>query len=186
MKTIRTNCFETNSSSTHSLTLHSVNKDAKLTTTFLPDENGGITTKIQDCSDLESTIQDRLSFLISWANFTGVQENFDRVVKVVEEFTKMKLTVQRQMLVDVPGKKYPERVWKEVTTVDPQNIANSDLDEDEFEELVSDEFYKFYIDEYNKGSFAADANEIIKDEKLILLFIFSSSGGFSREIYYDG
>ena len=90
MKTIRQNCFETNSSSTHSLTLHAPSSVARPTTTFLANEEGFIDVELDhDPSDGDGSMNNRLKFLLSFAYLTGNQKAFDQVKNIVETFTKI-------------------------------------------------------------------------------------------------
>lgn len=173
MKTIRPNCFETNSSSTHSLTLHAPTAVGRPVTTFLPNEEGVIEIRLsQSPSELESCLTDKLSFLLSYAYAAGDQAKFDNVRAVVEKFTgiPVKITLNK-----CDGKIC---VTAEITEVPAENSAD-DLED----------FAGVFTGDYGNGSleeFIDVAEKIFKSDDMILTFVFSNHYGFSSETYYDG
>ena len=163
MKTTRTNCFETNSSSTHSLTVFSAGANLKPIYNFVGDDAGEVHVKVGNVYDVDSTPIEKLGFLLTYASVTGSQELFDRVVKIAADFSKLTI---------VPDK---------------AEVEGEPLDEDEYEDVLSDDFYKF-TNEYGHGSvedFKSSVDEIIEDDASILAFIFGA-GGFDRTEHYDG
>ena len=188
MKTIRGNCFETNSSSTHSLTVHAPsNLDLKPAATFLPDESGKISITIGQDTDYESCLQDKLNFALTFAHTLGDQEGYDRVVRVVESFTNIPLDVKCRRYDSEAGK----YVTEQVTSVVKHDLAE-DADEEEREEAASDEMedmFGSYTGDYGHGSvsdFIEEGKKVIASDQSILVFIFSNHCGFSRESHYDG
>jgi hypothetical protein len=173
MKTIRPNCFETNSSSTHSLTLHAPTAVGRPVTTFLPNDEGVIEIQLDESpSELESCLTDKLSFLLSYAYASGDQAKFDNVRSVVEKFTgiPVKTVIQKR--------EKTEWVTAEVTEVPAENSAE-DLED----------FAGMFTGDYGNGpleDFVSVAEEIFASDDMILTFVFSNHYGFSSETYYDG
>lgn len=180
MKTIRTNCFETNSSSTHSLTVNAPDRlDLKPTATFLPEDNGKINMVIGNDTDYESCLHDKLNFALTFAHSVGDQEGYDRVVNVVESFTNLPL--------NVTTRKYDSDKGEYVTTPVTSVMDHGD-DEDAINEEVEDTFGS-YTGDYGHGSaedFIEEGRKVIASDASILAFIFTNHGAFYREAHYDG
>ena len=173
MKTIRPNCFETNSSSTHSLTLHAPTAVGRPVTTFLPNDEGVIEVRLNTSPyELESCLIDKLSFLLSYAYASGDQVKFDNVRDVVEKFTGLpvKTTIQKR----------EDKGWltSEVTAVLTESTPG-DLED----------FGGVFTGDYGNGplkEFVSVAERIFASDDMILTFIFSKHCAFSSETYYDG
>lgn len=193
MKTIRTNCFETNSSSTHSITVNAkVDLAAKPIMTFLPNENGVIIANVGVNGDPESSMQDKLNFLLTFTYYTSDQKGFDLVKKTVEDFTKLPLTVEAMNYSKERG-----RFSESISVV--REYSASDVDEDAEDEFgheecsdqpwfgtVNDEFYS-YVSEYGHESvddFVAETRKILRSEQSVLVFIFTNHLAFAREAHY--
>jgi hypothetical protein len=161
--------------------------DLKPSTTFLPDENGKISITIGDDTDFESCLHDKLNFALTFAHTIGDQEGYDRVVRVVESFTNLKL--------DVSTRKYDSTARAYVTTPVTSVMAHDlseDADDDEIAEEISDtvdDVFGSYTGDYGHGSvadFIEEGKKVIATDQSILVFIFSNHCGFSRESHYDG
>jgi hypothetical protein len=179
MKTIRYTTYETNSSSTHAYTVHSLNMKNRPNLNIIPSEDGFIRVGFTEMT--QSTPQDKIGHILNYANSIGDQELFDRVRKVVEEFTGAKLLVSTRVYVD---KKW-EKVEDLRTVTNPKFDFESD-DEDKWE-TFDDNWYS-YVNEYGHGSsenFCSVMNEIGRTEESLKIFIFSSHQGVHVETYYN-
>jgi hypothetical protein len=178
MKTVRYNTYETNSSSTHAYTVQSVNTKNRPDLNIIPDEDGFIRVGFTEATD--AVPQDKIGHILNYANSIGDQEMFDRVRRVVEEFTGAKLLVKTTM--------YVNKQWETVEDVcvvtNPKFDFNS---EDEDWETLKDQWYS-YTCEYGHGSiheFCDVMNEIGRTDKNLKIFIFSSKQGVGIESYYN-
>ncbi len=191
MKTIRQNCFETNSSSTHSLTLHAPSSVARPSTTFLANEEGFIDVSLTtDPSECESSMPDKLSFLLSYAYIVGDQSKFDQVKNVVETFTKIPIRAK------INRWDYKER--KNISETDVQTVCQEMAeiratieDKNEADKKVGKKCnsFDYFVGDYGHSSmedFMSEASKIFASDEMVLTFIFSNSGGFTSETYYDG
>lgn len=121
MKLIRNKCFETNSSSCHSI---SVSSGTKLYDTIEPDEDGIIRIEGQDFGWEQDTyfdVQSKLSYLLiyikDWAR--GQEEKFTDILnKVVKEHTFAKGVE----LIESDDR------WNPHGYIDHQSVESSDLD----------------------------------------------------------
>jgi len=190
MKTIRTNCFETNSSSTHSYTVSAPSDlSLKPAQTFVT-EDGIVRVKI-NAGEPSDSLLGKLSFLLSATYFIGDQVGFDRVVKVAEEFAKVKL--------EITSRVWTNGEWVEgpVTKVEDHGAAPAERDEDDEDyddesshpaaETIRDE-YCSWVNEAgheNADDFINEVLEIVQSEQAILVFVFSDIHPFGTEIYYN-
>lgn len=178
MKTTRTNCFETNSSSTHSFTVNAPYRlDLKPSATFLPGESGKIEVQILGSVDFESCLYDKLNFVLAFAYLTGDKEGYDRVIRVVESFTNLP--------VDVTARKYEAGAGYKTYQVTEVPVYET---EEAMHEAVEDTFYS-YVRDYGHGSvenFLEEGRKVIASDQSVLVFIFTNHRGFSRETHYDG
>lgn len=179
MKTIRYSTYETNSSSTHAYTVQSVCAKNRPDLNIIPDDDGFIRVGFTEAT--EAVPQEKIGHLMKYADSIGDQEMFDRVRKVVEEFTGAVLKVR--------GGSYIKNKW--VQTDDFRVVSNPkfdfDTEEDEDWERLSEEWYS-YTCEYGHGSireFCEVMNEIGNSEENLKIFIFSSKQGVDVESYYD-
>lgn len=175
MKTIRTNCFETNSSSTHAYSVSAPSDlSIKPMQTFVT-EDGVVKVNLSTGEPSDSMLG-KLSFLLSVAYYIGNQTAFDRVVKVAEDFAKIKLDVQGRIVKD--GK----YVWDTITTVLPV-----EEDEDERNDALNDTFYSWTNEYGHDGvdSFIEEVEKIWASEQSILVFVFSNLSPFHTESYYS-
>lgn len=173
MKTIRTNCFETNSSSTHSITLCGVNlsNNQKPTMTFVKDAEIEIHV---GCSDPDSNVVGKLSFLLAYADTMADQVLFDRLIKVVEDFSGAII------------KPYKTEYNREAKTWEKNAYLTVRSEAGDLE----DTFSEFIHSEYAHADGADIQNTVEKhiidsDEKLII-FLFSTHSAFDKQEYYDG
>lgn len=178
MKTVRYNTYETNSSSTHAYTVNAVNKNNRPDLNIIPREDGCIYVSFTEAS--EAVPQEKIGHLLKYANHIGDQEMFDRVRKVVEEFTGATLKVSGSAYVD--GKWVKNEDWRVVSK--PKFDFN---DEDADWESISDEWYSYTCEYGHDGAedFCNVMNEIGRTEENIKIFIFSSNQGFHVESYYN-
>lgn len=200
MKTIRTNCFETNSSSTHSYTVNAPSDlSLKPAQTFVT-EDGIVRVKI-NAGEPNDSLLGKLSFLLSATYFIGDQAAFDRVVKVAEEFAKVKL--------EISNREWVNSKWVEgpVTKVLDHDVpaARKEGDEEDYDydddyddddddgsehpaaETIRDE-YRSWVDEAghgNAGGFINEVRKIVQSEQAILVFVFSDIHPFGTETYYN-
>lgn len=180
MKTIRSNCFETNSSSTHSFTVNTVNLQNKPDVTFIPDTNNEIHIDISRGDSADSaTPQDKSAFLLLFADTISDQKLYDRIINIIETFTKAKV---------IPS--FTKWVGGKNVTVSPYLTIepSEDAEEDEVNENLADTF-GYYVGEYGHGSseeFKEDILKIVSTDESIKVFIFSSKQGVSTESHYDG
>lgn len=176
MKTIRTNCFETNSSSTHSFTVSApTNLSLKPTQTFLADDDGIISVHLE-AGDGDNSLKGKLTFLLATAYHMGNQAAYDRVVKVVEDFTK--LTVKATV------KAWTGEVWE---TNEVTSVLSHD-NEEAMSEHIEDQYYS-WVRDYGHGSvedFIDKVNKSVESEQAILVFIFTNHLPFDSEAHYDG
>lgn len=184
MKTIRYNTFETNSSSTHAYSVSSVNLKNRVDLNIIPDENGEIRLRLTTM-DEDITPQAKISHMLLYANTTGNQEMFDRIVQTVEDHTGGKLYVEARV--------WNKDKWVDVsplTTVsNPRMIFESDDDEtvEANHEEISDTFYSF-ASEYGHGcveEFIDDMEDIGSSTEKLKIFFFSSKQGVHIESYYN-
>lgn len=183
MKTIRYNTFETNSSSTHAYSISAVNLKNRVDLNIIPDENGEIRLRL-DTMDEDITPQAKISHMLHYANTTGNQEMFDRIVQTVEDHTGGKLYIEARVWDKGEWVKYP------LTTIsNPRMVFESD-DADAVEanrEKISDTFYSF-ASEYGHGcvqEFIDDMEDIGSSVEKLKIFFFSSKQGVNIEIYYN-
>lgn len=178
MKTIRTNCFETNSSSTHSFTIHKADGVATLKPiqTFIPDENGLINVSLGSVDGDYSSMMNKLQFLLYYTFISGDNEKFQNVIKVVESFTKAKLKILKYSY------DYKTKVGTN-TEITNAESTNKDLDE-----IIEDEFCQWIGDYGNESveDFKECADSWLENDQSILVFIFSGVSPFSSETYYNG
>lgn len=177
MKTLRTNCFETNSSSTHAYSLNTLsNEDLKPTQTFIADDDGNISTQITDLYSVENSLPGKLHFLVSAAYHLGDQRAFDLIRQTVENFTKAKLVIRKP-------KNYREEEIPNVTTVmDYSGEKEADLDD-----ILTDTLSKFSYDDYcDIGTFKREFAIYTKSENTVKAFIFSNFSPVEEHTYYDG
>lgn len=195
MKTIRTNCFETNSSSTHSFTLCIPSKDKKRPTqTVLPNEEGIIQVPISSCEG-EGGVLSKIALLLSIAYYIGDQEGFDRVKKVVTDFTKLpvKAVLTERDYSTKPVTITTSEVTKvkqyaEAAVVEDSDEYDDDEESSEMLDFISDDFC-YWTGEYGHGSakaFVEDSQEILNDEDRIMTFIFTNHQAYGTESHYDG
>lgn len=177
MKTVRYSTFETNSSSTHAFTVNPVDLANKPDLNIIPDENGCIVLGL--CGAESGVPQEKIGHLLKYANSIGDQDAFDRVRKVVEEFTGAQLIVKTKQ-------------WsgsKMVSYEDLRVVTNEKIDFEEEEDIdnLIDEWYS-YTHAYGHGGvseFCSVMNEICSTEENIRIFIFSSKQSVYSETYYD-
>ena len=173
MKTIRQNTFETNSSSTHAYSVNRLVKTNRADTNIIPDEAGEV--KIHLTDDTGSSPQSKLTLLLFYAYTVGDQEMFDRIVRVVENFSGARVVASI--------KAWSGKEWKQtcpVVTVSADGSRTGDK--------MSDTFYS-WTNESGHGStedFVSTMDEIGADDDTIKVFIFSSRQNISTETYYDG
>lgn len=173
MKTIRQNTFETNSSSTHAYSVNRLNKANRADTNIIPDENGEVKVNLSD--DSGSSPQSKLSLLLFYAYTVGDQEMFDRIVRVVENFSGARVAAVVN--------KWSGKSWQKncpVTTVLADGSRTDDAMEDTF---------CSWTNESGHGStedFVSTMDEIGADDDTIKVFIFSSRQNINTETYYDG
>jgi len=176
MKTIRTNCFETNSSSTHSFTVSApTNLAIQPSQTFLPNSDGVIAIQLGR-DDPENSLRGKLKFLLTIAHDLGDQVAFDRVISVVQEFTKIPVKVSMNQ--------WDGKAWQ----VNPVTAVKAYKEGEDMTESIEDEYYA-WTREYGHGSvgdFVAEAQKCLKDEQTILTFIFTGFSPFDSEAHYDG
>lgn len=179
MKTIRQSVFESNSSSTHSYSIATLNPKNPLDCTFIPNSNNEIHINLEDGPNASNaTPQDKSALLLSFANITGDQELFDRVITVIELFTKAKVITSYSS--------YDRSLRKHVTTT-PYTVVNVS-DADSFNSNMEDNFSDFCSD-LGHGSiseFVRAVKTLIVSDETIRTFIFSSNQGFIVESGYDG
>jgi hypothetical protein len=189
MKTIRTNCFETNSSSTHSYTVNAPSDlSLKPAQTFVT-EDGIVRVKV-NAGEPSDSLLGKLSFLLSATYFIGDQAAFDRVVKVAEEFAKVKLEISNREWVN--GKWVEGPVTKVLDHGTPAAREEGDDDDDDGSEhpaaeTIRDE-YCSWVNEAgheNADEFINEVSEIVQSEQAILVFVFSDSHPFRTETYYN-
>lgn len=178
MKTVRYNTYETNSSSTHAYTVSRVNKNNRPDLNIIPREDGCIYVGFDQAT--EAVPQEKIGHLLKYANDIGDQEMFDRVRKVVEEFTGATLKVS--------GAAYVDGKW--VKNEDFRKVTNPKFDFDDEDadwDGLTDNWYS-YTCEYGHGSveeFCDVMNEIARTEENLKIFIFSSNQGVHVESYYN-
>lgn len=188
MRTIRSNCFETNSSSTHSITLHAPGKIQEPTSTFLANKEGFIDVELDADPSPDSNLKDKLEFLLSFAYEVGDQDAFDTVKRVVEDFTKIPLRIKA----DVWNK--DSRKWEsfETTKVNPEaeeNYLKFKKGDKKALDLTSDGFGSFINEDYGHSDFRDlydEWNKIVASDDMIKTFIFSNHHAFTETEYYDG
>jgi hypothetical protein len=177
MKTLRTNCFETNSSSTHAYSLNTLsNEDAKLTQTFIVDDSGKLEFSITECSSVENSLHGKASFLFSAAYYIGDQAAFDHIRSAIESFTKAKVVVKMQ------------KSWRGEEILDITEVYKHEPDDEELvEEFLADTFSYFSREDFcGIETFIREFNIYTKSEKTITAFIFSNFAPFEEHTYYDG
>lgn len=180
MKTIRTNCFETNSSSTHSFTIHKANDISKLipSQTFIPGPNGDIDIMMAGAPDGDdSSIKNKLRFLLYYTVVIGNVEKHKQIIDVVETFTNAKLNILTR--------EYDRAL--NASVVVPM-VVKPIKDGEGFNAALEDEFCS-WVGEYGNGSvddFKECANSWIESSDSIKAFIFSDVQPFSSEAHYDG
>jgi hypothetical protein len=179
MKTIRHNTYETNSSSTHAYSVQDLNLKNRPDLNIIPGDDGFIRVGFTEMT--ESTPQNKIGHILNYANSVGDQELFDRVRKVVEEFTGAKLLVSASVRLN--------NKWERVD--DLREVANPkfnfDTEEEDDWETLNDQWYSF-ANEYGHGSineFCGVMNEIGRTEENLKIFIFSSNQGVHVESYYN-
>ena len=167
---IRQNVFETNSSSTHSVSLEM--NGGKLNDTIVPDENGNIVLSGGDFSHTELYITDALrkaNFVAVYNAVYGDEKLKDRLVKVLKEITGAKEIIFDITMSYADGKPANSKFSSEYTDpyCDSEYMEEDENDDEESEEV--------------EVSFKT----VLKDEKLLKQFIFNKSNNISAEIGYN-
>jgi hypothetical protein len=175
MKTTRSNCFETNSSSTHAYSLNTFKEESwKLSQTFIPDENNQIHVEISDLDNVENSMAGKLQFLVSVAYHKGDQHAFDRIKRAVKDFTNADLIVNKP------------KSWRDDTSILNVKAVNNIL-EDEIRDYLDDTFNRFTREDYGSvDELILNFNTYTKSENSIKAFIFSNFAPFEKQEYYDG
>jgi len=179
MKTIRQSIFESNSSSTHAFSVNIINPNNKPDCTFIPDENNEIHIKLENGPGASNaTPQDKSSLLLLYAGKTGNQDLFNRVITIIEDFTKAKVVTSYSSY-DYSSKSH--------VTISPYIVVVTNK-EDNFNNDVGDTFYDFCSDlgHGSEQEFNSVMNEVIKSDESIRTFIFSSKQGFCVAAGYEG
>lgn len=176
MKTLRTNCFETNSSSTHAYSLNTLRDDSvKLTQTFIT-EDGIINATVTDLYTANNSLQGKLDFLVSAAFHLGNQPALDRIRKTVEDFTKAKLVIKK-------AKSYSSETIDDVQYV----MSYADEDPEALDDILSDTLGKFSYEDYcDIETFRREFAIYTKSENTIKAFLFSNFSPIEEHTYYDG
>ena len=175
MKTIRQNCFETNSSSTHALILCRTLSNSGIDTTFIPNANGEVhinTTYGGNCQDNDPWSKSKL--LLYYAETISDESLYNRIVSVIESTAGVKVTTERTVY-DNGKTKLDRPAFKPLT-------------EEEKQYAIRDKFYKFTC-EYGNGSvegFVEAIESILNNDTNIKNFIFCSKNGIELNAYYDG
>ena len=184
MKTIRISTFEVNSSSTHSYSINTVNPGSKLDVTFIPDENNEIHINIETGAYASNaTPQDKSSMLLLYAVETCDQPLFDRIITIIELFTKAKV---------VPSYRTYDYTSRSHNNISPystvKTIKDPEADEDSINESLEDTFGGFCGDlgHGSVSSFKKVMKKICETDASIRTLIFSSAQGYSVESGYDG
>jgi hypothetical protein len=174
MKTTRTSCFETNSSSTHAYTLDIPDLANRKPAYKFVDEELTFNLAISDY--LEGTPLSKLRFILSLAHLAGCQAEFDRVIETfADEGIKITCTTTRR----VPGKSCCE-------TVETAEVEQYE-DEDERNVALEDELYKFtYNDDATIEEILEDMSRVYLTKENIKKFVLSDVNPFDSYTYYDG
>lgn len=186
MKTIRANCFETNSSSTHSYTVNAPSDlSLKPSQTFVTED--GIVRVTINAGEPSESLLGKLSFLLTATYFIGDQPGFDRVVSVAEEFAKVKLEITRKEWKDG---KWVEGPVTKVMDYGDAVVTDEDFDDDSVHpaaETIRDEFCSWVNEcgHETADDFINEVSEIVESEQAILVFIFSNVLPFGTETYYN-
>lgn len=178
MKTLRTNCFETNSSSTHAYSLNTLrDENAKLTQTFIVDDSGKLEFTISDCSSVVNSLVGKVNFLFSAAYYIGDQAAFDRIRTTIENFTKATVVVKKP------------KSWREEEISNVAEVYKHGADEnpEDIEDFLADIFGYFSREDYcDMPTFVREFKIYTKSENTIKAFIFSNFAPFEEHEYYDG
>jgi len=146
---------------------------------IIPDDDGFIRVGFTEMT--ESTPQDKIGHILNYANSVGDQEMFDRVRKVVEEFTGAKLLVCANVRLNDKWTRVDD--LREVTN--PK--FNFDTEEEDDWEVLNDQWYSYTCEYGHDGVdvFCDVMNEIGNSEENLKIFIFSSNQGVHVESYYN-
>lgn len=183
MKTIRSNCFETNSSSTHALTIEfpSVFRDVEMK--FIIDQE----FDLQE-SDFTNSSYDKANFFLAYAYVTNNKNLFETVVNLIEQFCGIKVTCYINKWNSVEKTRDKVVITSE-SFDDLSETITSQSDEKLIEELEEEDTFCYMLGEYGHDN-VLDILEIVepitKDEDKLLKIIFSNQSIFEEHSYYDG
>lgn len=178
MKTVRQNVFETNSSSTHSVTL-CVRSGA--TPTMKPYSAGDVpvTVKISQWGydGEDEGWQVKLGMLAAYLKTIGNLDRLEQIRSNLEKFAGFPISIDQESLDKLP-------------TVSDQKRTEMDEDgcESEADDYVRD-IFSYFINEYygheTVGDFRHAIDSVIEDDDTALAFL-CSTGWFDVQGYYDG
>lgn len=169
MKTVRQSTFETNSSSTHSISLKLGKADAKYTrdVVFAPGQDAIIihVDEWGPCAS-ENTLNSKLGFIVECLIFLDSPLK-DEFIKQAEAYGGRKIEVST-----------PEG-WS------PNDWAN--MSEEEANDAWRDAFCEYEkADWQDFNKFRSNLETLLSDVEKMLDFVFCSAIGFSTYEYFDG
>ncbi len=166
MKTVRSQVFETNSSSTHAVTLCVSHARKPSMKPYSPD-NAPITVNISKWNSWEEeSWTAKIQFLALYLKTLGRIQELEKCLKLISDFAGFDVEVNKEDLHKIPTESI----------------------EADAEELLGDHF-SYFLREYYGHDSVEDFREVVEDllskDDTILAFI-CSTGWFDVQGYYDG
>lgn len=175
MKTVRSQVFETNSSSTHAVTL-CVSHARKPAMRPYSYDNEPITIGVRSYNSWEDEgWTTKMQFLALYLKPLGRLDELEKCRKMVEDFAGFEINFDQESLDKIK------------TPTDGTQISDS-MSSDLEDEYLSD-YFSYFISEYHGHDSIADFREhvenLLSNDATILAFV-CSTGWFDVEGYYDG
>lgn len=182
MKTIRFNCFETNSSSTHALTIGFPLEFPKPEQKFITDQRFNLHE-----SDFQNSMYEKANFFLSYAFVLGNVDHFNRVVSVIKDFCGVNVEAYIE-------KWNADTRTRDTIEITPESfksllLYSLETDEDLLEELYEEEMFSYMIGDYGHSSvrdIVETVEPIISDYDKLQQVIFSNLSIFEEHHYFDG
>ena len=177
---IRQNCWETNSSSTHAVTLNVLEVEP----TMKPYSKNNKTIVIEKTSWEDYSLENwktKMHFLGEYLGFLNRKSEFSRIEKLISDFAGFEIVYGSLFYDIVPITLENEN---ELKTEKDYSVIDEE-DDDDYSVLMREFSYFSRGYESCEEFFQEDVEKILSSDDMILSFI-CSDGWFEIETYYDG